>query len=502
MWTQKYRPESFSDIVGNSKQIKQLVKWGKSWSKDSDALVLHGPAGVGKTTSAHILVKELGWDIIEMNASDSRTKNIVKSVAGESSRTATFAESDRRLILLDEADNLHGNADRGGKSAIKDVINESRQPIILIANNYYDLSRSLRNNTRDIEFEKVDEKGISKRLRRICNTENINFDSDDIAKIAKGSDGDVRAAVNDLEKAALGEESLSVDNLGQSQSRDKDQEIFPLLDDILKSGDPHSVREKSRNLDMTPYEMFRWIDRNMYREYTSEEQIESIEYLSKASVWLGRVNSTQNYKFWRYASDNLTAGVASSRKNQHGGWTRWQPPRYGSSSKIGDDTIKQISQKNWTDMETARTEIAPFISALIPYCKPKKLAIDISAEYQLNEKQIAELTGSGKNTNKVNDIVDEAEENISEFEIEYETASDEVFNLLTDVDGLTDKCCIEVSKEFDSVGEIRQNPEQLKSREYLSNAQSELILEEVNTIEQDETKDEETDKNADLDDFI
>src|SRR5512136_787242 len=152
-WTEKYRPKSLSQIVGNEYAVSSMRRWGESWRRGSPrlkALVLRGEPGIGKTSAALALAKDMGWDFIEMNASDHRNAASIKAVAGAGSANQTFSASGeflsssrgkRKLIILDEADNLFGHEDSGGAKAIVDTIRESGQPIVLIVNDFYELSR-------------------------------------------------------------------------------------------------------------------------------------------------------------------------------------------------------------------------------------------------------------------------------------------------------------------------------------------------------------------------
>ena len=121
-WTEKYRPRSLSGVVGNPKAVGELRKWADSWSTGipkNRAVILMGPPGVGKTTSAEALAADMGWGIVEMNSSDQRTGEAIRSVALRGAFAQTFgddgefrstADGGRKLIVLDEADSLFGNA--------------------------------------------------------------------------------------------------------------------------------------------------------------------------------------------------------------------------------------------------------------------------------------------------------------------------------------------------------------------------------------------------------
>lgn len=186
-WAEKYRPVSLGEIVGNDAAVKALKKWASSFDTGKKAVILYGGPGIGKTSAALALAHDTGWDFIEMNASDQRTKDAINKIAGSASKTGTFeGAKERRLIILDEADNLHGNADRGGESAMINVIKNSDQPIILIANDLYALSKQLREAAEPIQFRAILSSSIVKVLKRICSEERIRCEPDALMKIEIG----------------------------------------------------------------------------------------------------------------------------------------------------------------------------------------------------------------------------------------------------------------------------------------------------------------------------
>jgi len=75
-WTEKYRPAKLSEVVGNDNAISELRAWaeaiGSAEVKAKKAAILHGPPGCGKTSAAYALASDMGWEVIELNASDQR----------------------------------------------------------------------------------------------------------------------------------------------------------------------------------------------------------------------------------------------------------------------------------------------------------------------------------------------------------------------------------------------------------------------------------------------
>jgi replication factor C large subunit len=444
-WTEKYRPTTLSEVRGNNKARDNLRKWAETWENHGDAVILHGSPGVGKTSAAHALANDMGWPTIELNASDQRTGDVVKRIAGEAAKSGTLTggTAGRRIVIMDEADNLTHNADRGGSRAITDVVKSANQPLILIANEFYDMSNSLRNACETIEFRNVSARSIVPALRDICRQENIEYESEALEAIAENDSGDLRSAVNDLQAVATTNGRLTRDDVVTGE-RDTTSGIFDFLDDLIKKQDAEGALKASYDVDETPDNMLNWIEDNLPKDYEGQELADAYGYMANADRWLGRVRATQNYKYWRYASDNMTAGVAAARQGNKGGWTRYGPPSYwrklGSSRgkrNTRDYIARKIAEESGISMSTARREVIPFLSAMTHHCKNRELTVTMAAQYDLEEKHVAFITGSGKTTNKVQGIVEDAEESKAEAAVEHSGGAFEGFASETEADGDT-----------------------------------------------------------------
>ncbi|GAB3669424.1 replication factor C large subunit [Halopiger thermotolerans] len=426
-WTEKYRPTTLSEVRGNNKARDQLREWAETWDEHRDAVIVHGSPGVGKTSAAHALAEDMGWPVMELNASDSRGADVIERVAGEASKSGTLTggESGRRLVILDEADNFHGNADYGGSREVTRVVKDANQPIVLVANEFYDMSNSLRNACETIEFRDVSKRSIVPVLRDICRREGVEFEEEALEKIAESTSGDLRSAVNDLQAVAEDAEKLTVEDVVTSE-RDTTEGIFDFLDTLIKEADAEGALRASYDVDENPDEMLNWIEDNVPKDYEGAELADAYEFLANADRWLGRVRATQNYSFWRYATDNMTAGVAASRREPKGGWTRYGPPSYwrklGSSKgtrNTRDAIAERIAEREGTSVATARREILPYLAAMTHHCKNRELTVRMAATYELDESEVSFVTGSGKDTNKVQSIVEDAEELREEATVEH-----------------------------------------------------------------------------------
>src|SRR5512136_2927405 len=84
-WTEKYRPKSLRDVLGNERALSSLRAWAERWNQgktpEKRAAILAGKPGTGKTSTAHALAADLGWTILELNASDARNESSIRRVA-------------------------------------------------------------------------------------------------------------------------------------------------------------------------------------------------------------------------------------------------------------------------------------------------------------------------------------------------------------------------------------------------------------------------------------
>ncbi|MBP1908665.1 replication factor C large subunit [Methanolobus bombayensis] len=423
-WAEKYRPVSLDDVVGHKKVIGDLRKWGEQWElgiPDKRAAILHGQAGIGKTSSAHALARDMGWEVIELNASDQRTAGVIEKVAGSASTMQTLTgNSQKRLVILDEADNLHGNSDRGGARAIVNVIKKSSQPIVLIANDIYGLSSTLRSLCLELKFGSVQSRSMIPALKKIAAQEGVMCGAGVIEKIAGSADGDFRSAVNDLQAISMGRTEIFVEDISTSD-RDNKESIFKVVGRIFKGKDVSSALEATYNLDETPEDLIHWVDENLPHQYTGKGEepltpdiVNTYSYLSRSDRFLGRVRRRQNYRMWRYAGMLMTGGTVVSKSRVRGGFVKYQPPslwrkmgQMRSRRNMRNNIAVKIGSHCNESMRFSRLEVAGMYSRLI---QQDEYAVDVVATLGLTLDELLYLKGSKKVTKKLQAVYDEAQE--------------------------------------------------------------------------------------------
>lgn len=434
-WAEKYRPQSLKDIVGNKKAVQDLRNWADEWLSgipEKKAVILYGSAGVGKTSSAHALARDLGWEVIELNASDQRTAGVIEKIAGSAASMNTFFGG-KRLIILDEADNLHGNADRGGMRAITGIVKTTLQPIVLIANDVYGLSPTLRNLCLEIKFGTVQSRSMVPALKKVCDNEEITCSSDALQQIAENAGGDLRSAMNDLQASANGRKTLEIEDINTA-GRDVKENIFKAMQKIFKSTDCRGALEVTRGLDESPEDLVHWIDENLPIQYAGKDgDLKDIKtgfsYLSRADLYLGRVKKRQNYRMWRYANMLMVCGAAVSKTRPYPGFIKYQQPtlwrRLGQTRakrNLRDNIASKIGEHAFESMRYSRNQLLEFYSLMV---KKGSDAAEITAKLGLELEELVYLFGSTKVNKKLQKIYDEAQELL----VEYKEDNDEFFKI-------------------------------------------------------------------------
>lgn len=371
MWVEKYRPETLDDYRGASNQKKELREWAEEWEQGDKPILLHGQAGTGKTSLVEALANDLGLELVETNASDVRTKSALKEELKEATRQASFFGGNK-LILVDEVDGM-GRSDRGGVAEMKEIVSESRFPVVMTANDAYDKKiRSLRNISKQIKLDSVHTNSINAHLKWVLEQEGIDYDEGAVKRVARRSGGQMRSAINDLELVALGREKLEKEHVEELDQRDSKQEIFDALKIIFKTTDAENARRASENLDEDAETFMQWVRENIPREYERPEDIEkAYSWISKADLFNGRIRRRMSWSLMKYIYEFSTVGVALSKEEKYSGWTKYQYPskikkmgQTHASRKKMDEVTSKIGEKLHLSPRDVKNDL-PFYSRLL-----------------------------------------------------------------------------------------------------------------------------------------
>lgn len=407
MWTEKYRPQTIAQIMGNEEAKTKFLKWLKGWKPSGKAALLYGPPGVGKTTMVQATAREFSYDLIEMNASDTRTEEAVMKVAGhaakESSLDRFFSGSRGTLLLLDEVDGIYGREDRGGIGAIIKVIGESKVPVVLVANDVADPRiRDLNEYCEMIRFYEVRPATILPLLEEICRREGIEAEREALNRIAARSLGDVRSAINDLQAAAETRGEVRVVDLKILTQRDKHLNIFETLKGIFLAEPPETARKAQLESQIDYETLHLSIHDNLPYQYTDPQEIaEAYERLARADVYFGRINRTRDYGLLSYALEQMTIGVASARRHEYKPAPYQFPPRKfillsraRAQRELREGVSKRVGSRCHLSKRKAAEHILPFLRLIFKNAPEE--ASSIAGWLELDEKMIGYLGGEVK----------------------------------------------------------------------------------------------------------
>lgn len=295
MWSEKYRPKSLEEMVGNEEGRARLQQWIKKWKPGAKAALLVGPPGTGKTTTVHLVAKKIGLSLVELNASDARTRDKLSRKVGEAiASTSLFGG--KSLIFLDEVDGLAGRSDYGAIDFIKEAVKRSESPVVMAANDPdSDEVRKLGSSTTRIEFRRPEVGEVKARLEKVTRLEKVSMDGAEIAAIAEAANGDLRAAMNFLQS-------------GIPARKDEEMTASVSVNAFFDAGDEKSALRALRAYPGQPREKLRDIFTAVTRSHVHEERrAEALDALSRADIVMGRIMRGKDWRLLRYLDPMLAS---------------------------------------------------------------------------------------------------------------------------------------------------------------------------------------------------
>ncbi len=365
MLTNKYKPESFNDLFISREKLLQL----KKFVLEKRPVIVNGPTGCGKTCLAHVLAKELSYEILELNASDTRNKDNLELILIPGIKEASLF-SKGRLILIDDVEALSGNEDRGGLITLIQLIVESKWPIIITSSDIHDFKFSkLKSRCGLIELEEVKNENVFNLLKKICEKEGIIYDPLILKELAERSNGDLRAAINDLQSLSINKQ---LDSLNKLDEREREKDILEVLKNIFKLKDINKVINGFEEANIDLDEATLWIDENLPREDLENKDLEKAdESVSKSDVFNGRIRKWQYWRFLIYRNFFLTAGISLAKTREYLSYSSYK--KSGKLLKLfwakqknmkKNGIARKIAEKIHCSNKKAKIGVLPYLKIL------------------------------------------------------------------------------------------------------------------------------------------
>jgi replication factor C large subunit len=312
-----YRPTTLKELQGNNSALTEIKAWLRDFEQGDTPILLHGRPGVGKSSSIQALANDMDYELIEVNASDSRKSADIAELAEEAGTASSFSGEDK-IIMFDEVDSLSGRSNFG---PLLDVMDDAPCPLVFICNDEYEVPQSFKNRCETYKFS-LGERSVKAKLKEIVKNEDFDIGMSTISVLAKRDN--LRDAIQDLQRIVEGGQHVS-----EIESRSYEKSIFDAIDDVIQG--------EQTGFEDNPEKVIEWVDQNLRGKYRLIELHAAHEALSRSDKWLGRVKDG-DYSWWKYAGA-LQEHVPNLRlSDPYDGFIKTEKPdsydRWGPSSDL------------------------------------------------------------------------------------------------------------------------------------------------------------------------
>ena len=298
MWSEKYRPQVISDMVGNEESRAAIMEWFTKWKKGTKPLLLIGPPGIGKTTIAYLVAKQFGYDMIGLNASDARSKSRINEILMPV--LANVSVMGTPMIFVDEVDGIHGRSDFGGASALIDILKEPTVPIILAANSdTSDKMKSIKKAVKTIYFKRIPPRLLRVYLENVLKKQNAKLSPGSLIKVIGKSRGDIRSMINLTQSFVTGFNP-------QTETTFENINIEDGVNAFFKANSMEEARIVLYSMQIDPREKINAFYSSIITSNIDNSTLAKyLEIMSNADMLFGRIMKTQNWRLLRYLNDIL-----------------------------------------------------------------------------------------------------------------------------------------------------------------------------------------------------
>jgi replication factor C large subunit len=317
MWSEKHRPRTVQEMVGNENARLAAIKWLAGWVSGSRPLLLVGPPGTGKTTLVHALARQLDYDVVEMNASDMRNKEALQARIIPIFQNTANLIGKKIMLFLDEVDGISGREDSGGLDILIDLMKEPTVPVIMAANEKSLKIRKLVKACKMVEFSPVPSRLLLLLLDHILQNEGVKLGPHDRTSIVDNSRGDIRSLLNSAQSRAAGYSTVSNKDVidvdiadainGYFSARSMEQAMqFITKADVLY----HDPRYRPTSPEERRKDMLAALFSSIISSQIEQHDLALLlDVLSRADMMVGRANASRQWHLLKYINSMIATGL-------------------------------------------------------------------------------------------------------------------------------------------------------------------------------------------------
>jgi len=381
MWSEKYRPQNFMDLIGNEDARQLFAGWFEKWKKGTKPLLLVGPPGIGKTTLANLAGRNFGYDMISLNASDVRNKKNIQEILEPVLGNQTVLG--KPMIFVDEVDGVHGRSDYGGVEALINILKEPTIPIILAANNNSsDKMKKIKKVVKTISLHPLPPRLLRLYLNMVLEKENAQINPGKLIKLIAESNGDIRSMLNSAQALVTGFEP-------STERTFESLDVEAGINAFYKAQSIDEARAVLYSMHIDPREKINAFYSSIITSSISNLELEKfLRVISEADILYGRIMKTQQWRMLRYLDSTLLSLYkknTSIRYSQYNlSWQVLNRLRWDGSK------IKSISSSLSKKLHTSSSVFATFYFPYILLCmKNNFIELEFDDNYnELIEKEI------------------------------------------------------------------------------------------------------------------